>query len=202
MLDTNPGFQPFGFAGGLYDYETGLVRFGARDYDPEVGRWTSKDPWLYRGGDTELYGYVQSNPVTFFDPYGLWRLPDYFSANINIAIPTPWTGTLVGWSGTLSVDRYGDVFWSPLGGGVGKSASGVSYSFTADWLDCSGEPSRSQLSNLLSANGFNGAAGFWGGISQSYTPGVGWSAGAGFISPQIGVSYNYSFNSGNIGFGW
>jgi hypothetical protein len=28
VLDTNPGFQPFGFAGGLYDPETTLVRFG------------------------------------------------------------------------------------------------------------------------------------------------------------------------------
>jgi YD repeat-containing protein len=27
--DTNPGWQPFGFAGGLYDRDTGLVRFGA-----------------------------------------------------------------------------------------------------------------------------------------------------------------------------
>src|SRR5205823_4538813 len=41
--DTNPGFQPFGFAGGLYDRSTGLVRFGVRDYSPEIGRWTSKD---------------------------------------------------------------------------------------------------------------------------------------------------------------
>lgn len=29
-LDTNPGFQPFGFAGGLYDRHTKLVRLGAR----------------------------------------------------------------------------------------------------------------------------------------------------------------------------
>ena len=28
---------PFGFAGGLHDRDTGLVRFGYRDYDPEVG---------------------------------------------------------------------------------------------------------------------------------------------------------------------
>jgi len=46
LLDTNPGFQPFGYAGGLYDLHTGLVRFGARDYDPETGRWTAKDPNL------------------------------------------------------------------------------------------------------------------------------------------------------------
>jgi YD repeat-containing protein len=31
VLDTSPGLQPFGFAGGLYDPDTGLVRFGARD---------------------------------------------------------------------------------------------------------------------------------------------------------------------------
>src|SRR5207248_2273835 len=31
--DTNPGFQPFGFAGGLYDTDTKLTRFGHRDYD-------------------------------------------------------------------------------------------------------------------------------------------------------------------------
>jgi len=35
--DTRQGFQPFGFAGGLYDQDTKLVRFGARDYDSEVG---------------------------------------------------------------------------------------------------------------------------------------------------------------------
>ena len=58
MNDTNPGFQPFGFAGGLYDKDTGLVRFGARDYDAQTGRWTAKDPILFAGGDTNLYGYV------------------------------------------------------------------------------------------------------------------------------------------------
>jgi len=32
ILDTNPGFQPFGYAGGLYDPDTELTRFGARDF--------------------------------------------------------------------------------------------------------------------------------------------------------------------------
>ena len=31
IANTNPGFQPFGFAGGIYDEDTGLVRFGADD---------------------------------------------------------------------------------------------------------------------------------------------------------------------------
>jgi len=68
--DTNPSFQPFGFAGGLYDPDTGLARFGPRDYDPIVGRWTTKDPIRFDGG-FNLYGYVQNDPVNEIDPEGL-----------------------------------------------------------------------------------------------------------------------------------
>ncbi|MEE8574154.1 MAG: RHS repeat-associated core domain-containing protein, partial [Thermodesulfobacteriota bacterium] len=72
-LDTNPGFQPFGFAGGIYDLDTKLTRFGARDYDAYSGRWTAKDPINFAGGDTNLYGYVLNDPVNFVDPNGLKR---------------------------------------------------------------------------------------------------------------------------------
>jgi RHS repeat-associated protein len=68
--DTSPGLQPFGFAGGLYDQNTKLVRFGARDYNPSIGRWTSKDQILFDGGDTNLYGYVLNDPVNKTDPTG------------------------------------------------------------------------------------------------------------------------------------
>jgi RHS repeat-associated protein len=70
-FDSTPGFQPFAFAGGLYDGQTKLVRFGARDYDPEVGRWTAKDPLLFDGGQGNLYGYVHSDPVNAIDPSGM-----------------------------------------------------------------------------------------------------------------------------------
>jgi RHS repeat-associated protein len=69
ILDTNPGFQPFGFAGGIYDRDTGLVRHGARDYDPETGRWTAKDPIFFDGG-MNFYGYVSNDPINHFDLRG------------------------------------------------------------------------------------------------------------------------------------
>ena len=70
LSDTNPGFQPFGYAGGLYDYQTKLVRFGARDYDATIGRWTTKDPIGLLGG-SNLYVYVSDNPTNLLDPLGL-----------------------------------------------------------------------------------------------------------------------------------
>jgi RHS repeat-associated protein len=45
LSDSNPSFKiPFAFAGGFHDPDTNLVRFGYRDYDPDVGRWLAKDP--------------------------------------------------------------------------------------------------------------------------------------------------------------
>jgi RHS repeat-associated protein len=62
---------PFGFAGGMFDQETGLVRFGARDYDPMTGRWTAKDPMRFDAGPANLYLYAFGDPVNLVDPTGL-----------------------------------------------------------------------------------------------------------------------------------
>lgn len=71
LEDTNPGFQPFGFAGGLYDRETGLVRFGARDYDGVTGRWLVKDPIKFEGESANVYTYSNSDSINFIDFNGL-----------------------------------------------------------------------------------------------------------------------------------
>jgi RHS repeat-associated protein len=69
---------PFGFAGGLFDHDTRLVRFGARDYDPNTGRWTAKDPILLAGGDSNVYAYAASDAVNFRDAGGAgpWQFFD------------------------------------------------------------------------------------------------------------------------------
>jgi RHS repeat-associated protein len=69
--NTAPGFQPFGYAGGLTDPDHQLVRFGARDYDPTTARWTTSDPASYAGADTNLYGYANGDPINGIDPSGL-----------------------------------------------------------------------------------------------------------------------------------
>ncbi len=112
-LDTNPGFQPFGFAGGLWDPQTGLVRFGARDYDPETGRWTTKDPIGFAGGDLNLYGYVLGDPVNAFDPMG--RATEE---------PGFWEGMIPIWgSGKQAVHEFEKGSW---GWGIAYTALAIS----------------------------------------------------------------------------
>jgi RHS repeat-associated protein len=85
--DSSPGFQPFGFGGGLYDRDTKLVRFGARDYDAEVSRWTAKDPIRFDGGDNNLFAYVLGDPINSCDASGM-SLADCICPR-----PGTWPGT-------------------------------------------------------------------------------------------------------------
>jgi RHS repeat-associated protein len=92
--DTNQGFQPFGYAGGLYDADTGLVRFGARDFSSSSGSWTTRDPISFSGRQTGLYSYVGNDPVNFIDMRGTDRVstelpPGFLDAIRNIAVNSP-----------------------------------------------------------------------------------------------------------------
>jgi RHS repeat-associated protein len=72
LSDSNEGFELLvGFASGIVDEETSLVKFGFRDYDPSSGRWTARDPILFEGGQGNLYVYVGNSPCMTKDPDGL-----------------------------------------------------------------------------------------------------------------------------------
>lgn len=62
--------NPWRFASKRVDPETGLLHFGRRYYDPELGRWLTPDPAGYQDGPN-LYAYVHNRPLTHFDLYGL-----------------------------------------------------------------------------------------------------------------------------------
>lgn len=121
LSDTNPGLQPFGFAGGLYDRDTKLVRFGARDYDAETGRWTAKDPIGFGGGDANLYGYVIDDPLNWQDPSGLERKPGKTPPVRWPSLPENIGGKKPGWNpdGYWECPRGRRVTWDDRSHGAG-----------------------------------------------------------------------------------
>jgi RHS repeat-associated protein len=70
--------QPFQFSTKRFDSDTGLNYYGYRFYNPSIERWMNRDPLGEEGG-VNLYGFVNGDPVNYFDPWGLerwWTGPD------------------------------------------------------------------------------------------------------------------------------
>ncbi|MFD1082265.1 RHS repeat domain-containing protein [Micromonospora andamanensis] len=68
-----------GFVGGFTNLGTGLVRLGAREYDPLLGRFISVDPIIDPADPQQMnaYAYSNNNPATMSDPDGLrFSCPD------------------------------------------------------------------------------------------------------------------------------
>jgi RHS repeat-associated protein len=119
---------PFGFAGGLYDTDTKLTHFGYREYDAYTGKWTAKDPILFRGSLSNLYGYVLNDPVNFIDPSGLWDPGAEVTPNFNGSISQ---NAINGWNQSRS--NYGKGCAGMPPGPFGPIC-GAAGSWQATWL--------------------------------------------------------------------
>ncbi len=73
QLNGGDGFEP-GFTGLFYDFEAGLYMCGARQYDPDSGRFLQPDPQhrvpLGSPRDLAIYAYCGNDPVNFTDRTG------------------------------------------------------------------------------------------------------------------------------------
>ncbi len=54
------------------DFGLGLYDYGARWYDPAIGRWNHIDPLSEKYFSQTGYQYVSNNPVLMIDPFGLF----------------------------------------------------------------------------------------------------------------------------------
>ncbi len=74
--------NPYRYATGYYDTQTGLTKMGARYYDPTLGRFTQPDP---SGQESNQFLYARANPVNFGDPTGFNAFSDYVSGAFDAA---------------------------------------------------------------------------------------------------------------------
>ena len=105
--------NPFKYASGYFDSNTNLYHFGARYYDPSLGRWTQQDPVAGSLGDlrsADRYAYANDDPVNMVDPSGKASLPCGFSVAFNYF---------------LMGSAFGGFIGLLAGGSIGGIAAGV-----------------------------------------------------------------------------
>jgi len=183
--------------GGIVDRDTGLIRFGARDYDPSIGRWIEKEPLGFEAANN-FYQYASGDPVNWVDVTGLAPCPtgphgtvDYvfFGAAIQF-IP----GVPIVVNPQITVDRYGQAYFG-IGAGY---ASAPSLSVGGGRLNplspC--KPSAAALAAFLAGNSINyslglnsnSSAGFSVGGSTTLSPGYPTALEGAFTVSEPGLS--------------
>jgi len=177
LSNSNPDFQPFAYAGGLYDSQTKLVRFGARDYDATSGRWICKDPIGFKGKVSNLFEYSINDPINLVDRNG--------KQTLSIGLTIDWIGGIIDWTGSfgLAIDIHGAIaFNSSAGGGAGVGAGGswginVSLSNAKNVCDLGGP-----FQNVNAGGGagaYYSATGFTGPSPDGQVTGFGFTFGMG-----------------------
>jgi RHS repeat-associated protein len=110
------------FTGHEHDFQTALIYFGARYYDPDTGRFITQDSYLGDPNDPaslHRYLYAYSNPLYYTDPTG-----EYVGWDDAIA-------ALIGGSINLGVNLYQghiivkDHFWQSFGRGAAAFGAGA-----------------------------------------------------------------------------
>ena len=114
LRNDPPDFECPLFTGRMWDAESGLYYFGARYYDPELGRFITPDPWTGGPDDVRLVGgpgsqpvlpqswlsqprlanrylYCLNNPATYRDPEGFGVLGTIGKTILAIIWSSPWT---------------------------------------------------------------------------------------------------------------
>ena len=110
------------FTGKETDSTTGLIYFGARFYDPEVGRFTTVDP-ARDGGN--WYVYCSNNPIYFIDLDGLYQSPAWMRALIPGQVS--WDNAVTAWEN----GKYGEAaLWTGV-------MLGEQYMFVYTWKSSS-----------------------------------------------------------------
>lgn len=119
-LQSSNLLTDFGYAGMFYNADSNLYLTRFRIYDPTIGRWLSRDP----SGETSnlsgnLYTYVDDNPISNFDPLGLWTVNIGLSVTVNAPAIGRYVGSAATAFGGIAYDGTNLAWYYGGGGGVG-----------------------------------------------------------------------------------
>lgn len=168
LLNTTGTFgNSFQFAGEQRDSSTGLDYLRARYYDPNLGRFISKDAYAGTLNDPYSqhdYQYAHANPVRYTDPTGYFTLGEVLGAIqfattlIGVGAASGGVGAGVGYiAGAAATGASGEEILGMFGEWGAGFASGVSGGFLTDVYEATTgkkiEPNHAMLYNAGNVTG-------------------------------------------------
>jgi len=108
------------YTGQEEDAETGLYFYGARYYDPAIGRFISADSLVPNPSDPQdlnRYTYAGNNPLIYTDPTGHFKLRSFFKAAV-----TGFVGAVVGAAVIVGTGGWGALTMEYLASHAGVAA--------------------------------------------------------------------------------
>lgn len=180
LSDSNPGFQPFGFTGGMLDPGSGLTHLGHREYDANTARWTRKDPAGLLSS-VNHYEYAASNPVNYSDPTGLVTARGLIAGAVDASAQfTTYLGAIAEKAG---FDKGFQTKLGVVGAGVGFVDLAIK-TYRNGW------PSTGQEGAELFANGGGWGLGVVSAVGESLPAWAGTAAGtiAGTGAAAVGIA--------------
>jgi RHS repeat-associated protein len=200
---------------GMYAHQTsGLSLTLFRAYDPNTGRWLSRDP-LGEGWDATLYSYVGNDPVGAIDPLGLWEVQVTADLGVGVSINFGSNGGVSNFGITAGVGAGASASFTPFNTsqfnsnsisvvssasiGIGGLSTRVNSSAGYSFGDCNGNNSGLKLSvgGQIGSNSIAGPGRIAGSVSVNPSTGQVSTSSSGLISQGasaiLGVNTNYSW---------
>jgi RHS repeat-associated protein len=175
-----------GFAGQIYDPETGLYYDSARYYNPTGGRFLSPDPAGFAAGDPNLYRYCGNSPTMLTDPSGQWAVVDdavtmaggFICGVVGQGVGDLLNGRSSGWEAYVGAGMGGaaaaeTMLYTANPMLAGMAGGAVSNATTQGLRMASGAQPSFDLSSLAIATGVGGLSGLFGSVVNTMTAPLG-----------------------------